>query len=97
MQRIAAASDIRNETANGFRCGRCKSPLIEGARFCSTCGREFQQVIAGDIATSGSVPEEYGPTLESRHRQAVVNTFVQTSGTIVLATAVLFVVYLCTR
>jgi len=97
MERIAAAPDVRADTANGFRCSRCKSPLIDGAKFCSTCGREFQHLVSADDSPPIDYLGQGGRYLEKGHRQAVVNTLVQTTGTIVLATCLVFVVYLCTR
>ena len=96
-ERVLLTQDRRTESVNGYRCGRCKSPLIEGARFCATCGREFTETGPDSPFFVDGILPANGYSLEQSRKQMLVNTFIQGSGFVVLAASIVFVVVLCFR
>ena len=96
-ERVLFAQDRRAETVNGYRCARCKSPLIEGARYCATCGREFIDSISGELLEAEGSLELLGQELELQRKRMLANTLLQMTGTVVLAMSIIFVIYLCYR
>jgi len=97
VERVLIAQDRKADTLSGYRCTRCKSPLIEGARYCATCGREFTDSVSSDMLEADASIELHGQELELQRKRMLASTLLQMTGMIVLAMSIIFVIFLCYR